>query len=106
VKSLSLFLILFVLPTLLLTAQSHPVPPARREIQKYESTHPDEPAQRVPARIDPAQLQHEAEELVNLANSIPPDMARISQGMLPKDVLGKLARIEKISKRLRGELSR
>jgi len=104
VKSLTVSLILLVLPALL-TAQSHPVPPARREIQKYESAHPDEPAQRVPARIDPAQLQHEAEELVNLANSIPPDMARISQGMLPKNVLEKLARIEKITKHLRSELS-
>jgi len=86
-------------------AQSKPMPPARRELQRYEAMHPDEPPQVHTARIDEAQLEREAEELVRLAQSVRPDVERLRQGMLPKDVVEKLKRIEKLSKQLRGQIS-
>ena len=97
-----LMLLVLVSP---LDSQSHPVPPARRELQKYQSTHPEDSPQQLRSQANPGRLQAEAEELAKLADSIPSDVDRISKGMLPKDILEKLKRIEKISKQLRGQLT-
>jgi len=40
-----------------------------------------------------------------LAQTVPADIAKIRQGMLPKDVVQKLKQIEKLSKRLRSQLN-
>lgn len=56
-------------------------------------------------RIDLLQLQKEADDLARTAQTIPTDMATVRKGMLPKDVIEKLKQIEKLSKRLRTELT-
>jgi hypothetical protein len=56
-------------------------------------------------RIDPAQVQHEAGELAKLAQSIPPDIDKVSKGQLPQDLGARLKRIEKLSKQLRREVA-
>ena len=56
--------------------------------------------------VDVAQLQHQAQELAELSSSIPADINRVNRGLLSKDVLNKLKRVEKLSKQLRGELTR
>ncbi len=56
-------------------------------------------------RANPVQLQREARELSDLANSLPLDMDRVSHGLLPKDTIDKLKRIEKLSRHLRGEIN-
>jgi len=53
-----------------------------------------------------AQLQHDADELVALTRSIPADIDAANRGLLPKDMVEKLKRIEKLSKQLRKELPR
>jgi hypothetical protein len=55
-------------------------------------------------KLDPVKLHEEAEELVKLAQSVPEDIGQIAQGKISKDFIEKLKRIEKLSKRLRGEL--
>jgi len=50
------------------------------------------------------ELQREARELLELSQSLQPDMESVNHGILPKDTIEKLKRIEKLSKRLRGEL--
>jgi hypothetical protein len=55
-------------------------------------------------RIDPDQLQREAKELLELSQSLQPAMQHLKQGLLPKNTLEKLKRIENLSKHLRGEL--
>ncbi|MFZ0537211.1 MAG: hypothetical protein WAM47_10125, partial [Candidatus Sulfotelmatobacter sp.] len=57
------------------------------------------------ARVDPAKLRQEADELARLAQTIPADVYSIQQGLLPKDTSGKLKQIEKLSKRLRSEIT-
>ena len=57
-------------------------------------------------RIDPDRLQHEAKELLELSQSLQPDMQHVKQGLLPKDTVQKLKRIENLSKHLRDELGR
>jgi hypothetical protein len=54
---------------------------------------------------DPAQLKRDADELAKLAITVPADVERAGSGVLPKDLKDKLKRIEKLSKRLRGELA-
>ena len=57
-------------------------------------------------RVNREQLQKEARELADTSASIPADVDRANQGLLPKDLAGKLRRIEILSKRLRTELTR
>jgi hypothetical protein len=77
-----------------------PKPPEPADRTQVKAATPDSRP-----RIDPLQLQREARELSDLANSIPTDMDRVSHGLLPKDTIDKLKRIEKLSKHLRGELN-
>lgn len=56
------------------------------------------------ARVDTVQLQREARELSELANTLPEEMDRVSHGLLNKDLPDKLKRIEKLSKHLRSEI--
>jgi hypothetical protein len=51
-------------------------------------------------------MRDQALELAGLARSIPADVSQVSNGTLPKDMSEKLKRIEKLSKALRGEISR
>jgi hypothetical protein len=51
------------------------------------------------------QLQKDAKELADLCASVPTDMDGVKQGVLPRYVLGKLKRMEKLSKRVREELT-
>ena len=55
--------------------------------------------------IDLSKLQQEADDLARTAQTIPTDVAGVRQGTLPKDMIEKLKRIEKLSKRLRSELN-
>jgi hypothetical protein len=58
---------------------------------------------KIPAQ-DKTQLRHDAKELADLSASLPADVDQVNRGLLPKDVVEKLKRIEKLSKRLRGKL--
>ena len=53
---------------------------------------------------DPIQIKRDADELAQLAATIPTDVDQTNQGVLPKDLRDKLKRIEKLAKHLRGEL--
>jgi hypothetical protein len=79
-------------------------PPGKQEIAKYplQLESPLPPSKRT---VDPVKLHAEAQELFDLARSVPADMDQVSQGKLPKDIAEKLKRIEKLSKHLRGELA-
>jgi len=56
--------------------------------------------------LDMSKLQHQAQELAELSSSIPADINRVNRGLRSKDVLDKRKRVEKLSKQLRGELTR
>ena len=101
---LCLSALLFALTTVIASAQRRPTYP-----------HPPAPAQpQASARMatqtrkssmDNLQLEREARELSDLAKSVPPDIEQVKRGLLPKDTVEKLKRIEKLSKHLRGELA-
>jgi hypothetical protein len=82
------------------------VRPGTRDAQKAEN-QPSVPPQYQPHAKppDPAELRREADELTKLAASIPGDVDRVSRGLLATDLNQRLKRIEKLSKRLRREIS-
>jgi hypothetical protein len=56
-------------------------------------------------QVDLVKLQQEADDLARTAQTIPADVAGVRRGTLPKDIIEKLKRIEKLSKQLRNELN-
>ena len=56
-------------------------------------------------QVDKLELQREARELADLAKTLPNDIDQVNQGLLPKDVIEKLKKMEKLSKHLRNELA-
>jgi hypothetical protein len=80
-----------------------PPPPASMD-RDHGNAAPDEP-KLPPRHIDLAKLRQEADDLARSAQTIPTDVASVRQGTLPKDIIEKLKRIEKLSKRLRSELN-
>jgi len=76
---------------------THPV-----EIQAQKHLSPDE----MRDRFANVELQKDVRELAELCASVPNDMDGVKQGLLSKDVLEKLKRVEKLSKRVREQLTR
>jgi len=81
--------------------------------QNVNPAHPQEiQAQKVPTaeemrvRLGRDQVQKDAQELSELCAKFPGDIEQMKQGLLPKDTVEKLKRMEKLSKRLREELTR
>ena len=87
---------------LVLPVQSQNVNPAHpEEINVQKRLSPEG----IRARASNLQLQKDAKELADLCASIPADMDGVKQGLLPKDVVEKLKRVEKLSKKVRQELT-
>jgi hypothetical protein len=83
-----------------------PIPPghvaANRATRNAENVEaPAPPAQSVTA----AQVLQQADEILSLAQQVRADTERATQGILAKDLKDKLKRIEKLSRRLREELT-
>jgi len=101
-RSVSLFSVLIVLQFLQAVARP----------QTVNMEHPEEiRAQKVPsadamlARRNNTQLQTDAKELADLSATLPEAMEEVKRGVLPKDLLDKLRRAEKLSKKVREELT-
>ena len=56
--------------------------------------------------VDIVRLQRDAQELADLSASIRADIERVNRGLISKEVVEKLKRVEKLSKHLRSELTR
>jgi hypothetical protein len=72
-----------------------------QEIEAQKPTTPED----MRARVAYVQLQKDAKELAGLCGSVSDDMDRVKQGLLPKDSVEKLKRLEKLTKRVREELA-
>ncbi len=64
-----------------------------------------EPPAAANQNVTAAQVLKQADELVSLAQQVRTDAERATQGLLAKDLKDKLKRIEKLSRRLREELT-
>jgi hypothetical protein len=91
-----------------LSGQARPRPPGLQQAEQAEAQmerNVPPPSVHHPAP-DTAKLEHEADELARVTQSIPPDIKSVGKGLFPKDVIQRLKQIEKLSKHLRGELTR
>ncbi|MGB6675092.1 MAG: hypothetical protein WBE44_00240 [Terriglobales bacterium] len=76
---------------------------ADRAEDQFEKSVPPPIHQQSP--VDLAKLKNDADELVVLSQSIHSGIGDVEKGMLPKDLTEKLKQVEKLSKRLRNELT-
>jgi hypothetical protein len=82
------------------------IPPGIRHADKATAqADRDIPPPLIHARRQSRELQQQAEELAQLAQSIPAEVEQVNHGVLPKDLSNKLKRIEKLSKHLRNDLT-
>jgi hypothetical protein len=79
--------------------------PERAEVAAHAQVLEEPPMGAQARKLDPVKIHAEAEELANLAGTVPNDIDQVAQGKLPKDLGEKLKRIEKLSKNLRSDLS-
>jgi TolA-binding protein len=99
--------IMLCLPASVSPQAPTPIPPghtaANKATRNAENVEP--PAQPV-QNVTAAQVLQQADELVSLSQQVRADTERATtQGLLAKDLKDKLKRIEKLSKRLREELT-
>jgi len=99
-------------PFLLLTFLAAPLnsqkgldePPEKLEVAKHQLIL-EPPIGPQPAKLNFAELHQNALDLAKLAQSVSEDVDQAAQGKLAKDLPAKLKRIEKLAKRLRGQLT-
>jgi len=105
-KKAVLLLVLLLAPVSPVSAQSNRVPVGIREANKaqdqFDKSIPP-PREQV---AKPPNLQHDADELAALADSIPPGVTQLAKGLRSRDLEQRLKRIEKLSKRLRSSLEK
>ena len=53
---------------------------------------------------DLSTLENEARELEGLAQMVPNDVSTLKKGLMPKEAVERLKRIEKLAKKIRGEM--
>ncbi len=92
--------------------QSHPLLP--QTFPPPEQTNPPIPIDQPPVVVrgshrqafQPKQAEKQAKELARLAQSISPDLDKVSHGEMPTELIKNLKQIERLSKQLRRELGR
>ena len=95
-RSSRLLCLLIGLLTVPLSGQNvNPMHPEEISAQKHPS--PDD----MRARTANVQLQKDAKELAELCASVPGDMDGVKQGLMSKDLVDRLKRMEKLSKHVR-----
>jgi len=98
-RPLSLLIGALLIAPLITSQNVNPMHPEPIQVQKHPS--PDD----MRARVASLQLQKDAKELAELCASVPSDLAGVNQGLLSQDVVDKLKRMEKLSKRVREQLT-
>jgi hypothetical protein len=74
--------------------------PTEMTVQKHAT--PEE----IRDRVANAQFQKDLMELSDLCAAVPRDMDGLKQGVLPKEAINRLKRMEKLSKHVREQLTR
>jgi hypothetical protein len=72
-----------------------------RHAQELEMQNESAPIRR---SVNPAALQDQAKQLADLAASMPQAVQNANKGLLEKDLVQRLKRIEKLAKQLRTQL--
>lgn len=102
------------LVTIFLYGGQHSAPLIPQTFPPLQQSNPPLPIDQPPTVVhgnrrqafNPGQARKQADELAKLAQSVPPEVDKLAQGQLPKDLVARLKRIEKLSKALRREVTR
>jgi hypothetical protein len=89
-------------PMLVFPAQTH-MPTKSGNVPHIQPE--EQPTPQPNVKLDPAQLQREGQELLELSQSLQVDIESLNHGLYPKGTTEKLKRIEKLAKHLRGEIA-
>jgi hypothetical protein len=84
--------------------QTH-MPTRHGDVARIQPEEPTGPLAQPKIKLDPDQLQREARELLDLSQALQADIESVNHGMLPKDTVERLKRIQKVAKHLRGEIA-
>lgn len=85
--------------------QTH-MPTMHGNVKRLQSQEQTEALAQSNLKLDPAELQRESQELLELSQSLQGDIESVNKGLMPKDTIEKLKRIQKLAKHLKGSLSR
>lgn len=105
-KTLALVVSTLLLSPICLVGQHHPEPPGYIQARDYNRQF----QQQLDASLPPvtsnnaAQLKKDSAQLHQLAQQVVPELEKLNQGLLAKDLTKQLKEMEKLSKKLRGEL--
>jgi hypothetical protein len=103
--------LLWIVPLLLLLASveasgqhrpTYPHPPQAADTATIQNVQPELSTR---THVNPAQLQQEVQELFSLAQDLTQDIDAVNRGLLPKETVSKLKRVEKLAGRLRKEIA-
>jgi hypothetical protein len=83
--------------------QTH-MPTKQGNVPRIQPQEQTEPVAQPKVKLDPALLQREAQELLELSQSLQIDIESLNHGLRPKDTIEKLKRIQKLAKHLRSEI--
>jgi hypothetical protein len=103
--------LLWSVPLLLLitrveaSGQHHPTYPHPPQAADTATRENAQPQLSTRAHLNPTQLEQEVQELFGLAQELNQDINAVNRGLLPKDMVSKLKRVEKLAKRLRKEIA-
>jgi len=92
-------------PALVFAALQTHMPTKQGNVPHLQPEEPTTPLAQPKTKLDPEQLQREARELLELSQSLQGDIDSVNHGLHPKDTIGKLKRIQKLAKHLRGEIA-
>jgi len=80
-------------------AAGFPTPPSPSDHSNAEQPR----TERMRPQMDFLAMERESKELSDLSQTIPGDVELLKKGLLPKNMIDKLKKIEKLSKHLRSE---
>ena len=104
VKTTWIALSVVLLATIGNAQSSKPVPPGiihERELEAQNESVSPPPIRR---SVNPVALENQAHQLADLAASMPQAVENANKGVLEKDLIERLKRIEKLAKQLRSQL--
>ncbi len=81
---------------------TYPHPPQAADTATVENVQPQTSPR---THLNSAELQQEVQELSSLAQELNQDIDAVNRGLLPKDTVSKLKRVEKLAKRLRKQIA-
>lgn len=97
-------LVVLLLLGICIGQSSRPVPAGMRHAQELEAQNENEAPSPARHSVDRVALQNQANQLADLAASMPQAVQSANKGLLEKDLVQRLKRIEKLAKQLRTQL--